>query len=232
MRTPDLNCIEPVFLGWDKPILWSLIDWLKTQASNPYDYSEFILIVPSKRAQARISELLILDTKSSGSSIISPKLYSNLSSCLQDYLAHPDKAPISITEALIAWEETIRSYEEREIANKLISAEHLATYLEQLRKDLLSHNLKISDISSKARDLLSESQAQLCNELNVLNTIYEETITQHNFYDDPRDISFSPPDLKYIFVGFHYISPLENYLISKFKLDSVNIIGAPSSEKS
>ncbi len=223
------NNITAVYLGWDKPIIWSLVDWLKSQSSS-FDYSEFILIVPSKRAQSRISELLVLDANSKKRGIIAPKFYSSISSCLNDHLSTKDKSPISITESLIAWEECISQYKEIEDSTNLIPAEHLGTYLEKLRKDLLSYNLKISDILEKAQEFLSDPQIQLCEQLSILDEIYEDTLNKYGFYDNHNEVEFTPPPLKYVLVGFHAVSPLEAGLIDKFNLDTYNIIGAPNSE--
>ncbi len=150
MRKLDSTLIKRVFLGWDKPLLWSLVEWLKSETNSSFNYSAYTIICPSKRAQKRIAELLSGDGRLEKRSILAPKLYSSLTQALSNFTSSNAKSSISITEALIAWDESVKKHNEEtpqtsDDKSPLIGPQ-LVTYLEKLRKELISHNLCIKDI--------------------------------------------------------------------------------------
>lgn len=234
MRKLDSTLIKRVFLGWDKPLLWSLVEWLKSETNSSFNYSAYTIICPSKRAQKRIAELLSGDGRLEKRSILAPKLYSSLTQALSNFTSTNSKSPISITEALIAWDESVKKHNEEtprtsDDKSPLIGPQ-LVTYLEKLRKELISHNLCIKDIIELAPDLLSNSQQNLLEELSQVEGHYEEILDSHNLYDRILDQEILIPKTKFIFVGYHKISPLEISLIEEHQLEAYFLIGAPEDE--
>jgi hypothetical protein len=68
--------LQRVFLGWDRPILWSALDWLAAhfRQGDRWDLSQLIIVLPSSLAGRRLLEYLVIQADEAKWYLLPPKI--------------------------------------------------------------------------------------------------------------------------------------------------------------
>jgi len=242
--------INRVFLSWEKPFLWSFIEWLeksaKEKGNDPFDLRNFIIVLPSKRAQRRFFELCTSKANNSNNVLLPPQIH--LLSDLNSIIA-PSPQELSSIERILLWNEVLKSAPE--VVNEFthisstnpvdnLSHYQLINYLDSLRQELTEYLLTPSHIingAEKAEIVLSDTQVDQWARLSVLFEKYESLLSLHHLPDSfktakdlisgelkPRDYTLGS---RFILAGCPHLSPLKESLLKCLPFEITSLIFSP-----
>ena len=185
------------FLGWNKPFLWSLTEWLaKTEPS--FDFRGIILTLESRRAQRRILELLSFKAEEHGEVLLPPLIISPSDIC--HTLRPPDTRELYSHERLLIWNK-IRA-NNSSLVERIISSPNnlqtdtfnsenintpedfvLLTYLDKIREETCNHNITTEKICSSVKHLSDSTTEEKWTLISELFLLFNQYLVQHNLQD-------------------------------------------------
>lgn len=244
------SVINRVFLSWEMPFLWSLIEWLEHSGNenneDPFDLRNLIIVLPSRRAQRRFLELCTSKANNSNNVLLPPQVH--LLSDLHSIIS-PSSQELSSIEIILIWNEvlksepeTVKEFTHSSNINPVDNFSHyqLINYLDSLRQELTEYLLTPSEIingAQKAEIVLSDAQVDQWTRLSVLFEKYESFLTTHNLPDSfktAKDLISGelkpktyPHKSRFILAGCPYLSPLKELLLKSLSIEITSLIFSP-----
>ncbi len=182
-----------VFLGLNQPPLISAVDWLIDRfRSNPtgtvrLDLSEFIVVVPTLRAQQRFLQLLVAHTDAADI-VLTPPVITSLGQ-LPEYLYDAEKSLANELSQQIAWSMALQATPEEELktltGRQEIVAQNdwqpLAAMISQLHQRLANDIWSFRSVASAVKQEKGFLQREAAR-WDVLNSI------QQRYYSILQDV--------------------------------------------
>lgn len=147
--------VDRVFLGWDRPLLPSVADWLMARAPDG-DWADWVVVVPGRRAGRRLLEILIDRCGGDDACLVPPRIVT--ASTLADFLDEPQGNPAPPLVQRMAWVHALQRMrpETRErflpqppSADNLASWIVLARLLEDLHVELAGQGLGFDAVANR-----------------------------------------------------------------------------------
>ncbi len=188
--------LKKVYLGWDRPFLWTVCDHLLSLAADsktPYDLRNMLLILPSRRAQRRLTELLTSRANLENAILLPPSFL------LQNDLITTDHCNTRLTlpQKILIWKSVLEQnfplvksfYSEKDftLTHEIITP--LAQYLDTLRTELGQYLLEASQIPLKLALDETDKNYRRWQVADKLITAFNTYLSEHKLDDE-----FSKPD--------------------------------------
>ncbi len=153
-----------VFLGWDRPVIHTVTEWLLPDVPvSPPDFSRLLILVPTRQAGRRLRQSLASRCAEGGTGLLGLHV-ATPASLLEGGGDRPDASPMLIQAV---WAKVLRAAAldgfPALLPVKLTDrsfhwALQTATLLQRLREQLAETGLAISDVPGQAGELLAEPE--------------------------------------------------------------------------
>ncbi|HEV3025158.1 MAG TPA: PD-(D/E)XK nuclease family protein, partial [Pirellulales bacterium] len=153
---------QRIFLGWDRPALWTAADWLlaRRPSTHEADLGRLIVVAPGRRAGRRLLEILVLQAEQCGLALVPPQIVT--AGTLPELLYQPSEALAGALPRALAWVAALRAVDPALL--RLVVPElppegerprwlRLAELLDRLHAELGGHVLRFADIVPTVRPL-------------------------------------------------------------------------------
>jgi len=181
-----------LFLGWDRPLLWTAVEYLRTEhgpaSGQPqrWQLDPFLIVLPTRRAGRRLRELLERTAASDGLGLRAPQIIT--AGELPEFLyGRPAETKLADElERTLAWTSSLQQTEpsalaflfpvlpQREAWSAWIE---LATTIRKLHEDLASNNLTFADVAAElANDATMAGEKARWELLETLHAHYIDSL--------------------------------------------------------
>lgn len=180
------------FLGWNRPLLWTAVDYLRTKhgptpnQDNRWQLDHFLVVLPTRRSGRRLRELLERTASKDDLNLIAPQVIT--AGELPEYLytRTPETKLADEFERTLAWTSSLQQADpstlspvfpvlpQRDAWSAWIE---LATTIRKLHEDLASSSLTFADVATElAKDETMASEQARWELLQSLHEQYIESL--------------------------------------------------------
>lgn len=187
-----LKRCRTLFLGWDRPLLWSAVEYLRTKqgpaSGQPkrWQLDHFLVVLPTRRSGRRLRELLERTAARDGLGLQAPQIIT--AGELPEYL-YSRTAETQLADELertLAWTAALQQADPASLApvfpvlpqrDAWSAWIELATTIRKLHEDLASSNLSFADVATElAKDAAMASEQSRWELLQSLHDQYIDSL--------------------------------------------------------
>lgn len=187
-----LKRCRTLFLGWDRPLLWNAVEYLRTkQGPTPgqpqrWQLDHFLVVLPTRRSGRRLRELLERTAARDGLGLLAPQIIT--AGELPEYLySRPAETELADEfERTLAWTSALQQTDPASLApvfpvlpqrDAWSAWIELATTIRKLHEDLASSNLSFADVATElGKDAAMASEQSRWELLQSLHDQYIDSL--------------------------------------------------------
>jgi RecB family exonuclease len=185
-------CPRRIFLGWDRPALPAVAEWLAAEHAREgtFDLSGLAVVLPGSRAARRLLELLVLEAERRSLVLTPPRMLTPAS--LADEIAPSSIPSATAAGRLMTWVHVLRTaprdllgpvFVDPPKPADLVGWTHLASLLDALSADVASACLDFARVGVLGSTLADFREQPRWAALGALQQRYLETLTEEGLAD-------------------------------------------------
>jgi hypothetical protein len=183
---------QRIFLGWDRPALWSAADWLlaRRPAFHEADLGRLVVVVPGRRAGRRLLEILVHQAELNSIALAPPRIAT--AGTLPELLYEAWRPLAGPLARLLAWIEALRAADPAMLRTVIPDLppesepsrwSRLAELVDRLHTELGGHAFRFADVLPRARQMSDDGEDRRWQALDKVQESYLDVLAKWGFAD-------------------------------------------------
>ena len=239
--TESTSAIQRTFLGWDRPVLHSAVDFLEKKhlRGNEWNLNSVLLVVPGSMAGRRL-ELLLAERASQSNYVLRPPRILTLGE-LPEELYHAKLPFAEPLTQVMAWVQVLRKMPIQDLQPLLFEvpdSDYLGPWMDlgrllaSLHRELASDLLDFSDVATKLKGTAEESRWQVLSKLQrrYLDVLHEAGLwdvqSARRFALEHHEVTNT--DTEIILIGTVDLNRAQREFLAAIAPNVQALVGAPT----